>query len=388
MKYNVTEEQVRQTLLESCGNRAEAARRLKMPASTLKGRLARMTDVFPATDGGNYPILPPGHKVKGVSSLVETVDEETGRKVRQWVKTQEDIKLRENEELAEVVLEALKSDVPKVKAPRKQRRTNLSEELSSLYVLTDYHLGSLSWGEETGEDWDAGIAEGLMLNWFRYAIEHSPEASQAVLCQLGDFLHYDSMETVTPANRNQLDSDTRPQKLIRVAIRVLRQVIDWLLEYHDSVHVIMAEGNHDPVSSAWLREVFALYYEHEPRVTVEIRPDPYYVYVWGDVSLYFHHGHLKKTTNIDSVFVRKFREQYGQTKYTYAHMGHLHHHKAIESTLMIVEQHPTLAAADAFASRGGWMSERVAKVITYHKDYGEVGRICVTPEMLKIDAVR
>jgi hypothetical protein len=48
---------------------------------------------------------------------------------------------------------------------------------------------------------------------------------------------------------------------------------------------------------------------------------------------------------------------------------------------MYVVQHSTLAARDAYAARGGWMSERTIKAITYHSKYGEVGRITVTPEM-------
>ena len=78
----------------------------------------------------------------------------------------------------------------------------------------------------------------------------------------------------------------------------------------------------------------------------------------------------------------KFREIWGNTKFSYAHMGHFHHVDRKEKTLMIVEQHPTLAAADAYASRGGYLSMRSASVITYRKQHGEVGRITLTPEMV------
>lgn len=49
---------------------------------------------------------------------------------------------------------------------------------------------------------------------------------------------------------------------------------------------------------------------------------------------------------------------------------------------MTVEQHQTLAARDAYASRGGWLSGRSAKVITYHEKYGEVGRSTINFEMI------
>ena len=50
---------------------------------------------------------------------------------------------------------------------------------------------------------------------------------------------------------------------------------------------------------------------------------------------------------------------------------------------MIIEQHRTLAAKDAYASRGGWSSGRDSKVITYHKEFGEVGRLTINIDMLK-----
>lgn len=53
---------------------------------------------------------------------------------------------------------------------------------------------------------------------------------------------------------------------------------------------------------------------------------------------------------------------------------------------MVVEQHRTLAAPDAHASRGGWISGRDASVITYHRDYGYVGRVVISPEMVKAAA--
>lgn len=80
--------------------------------------------------------------------------------------------------------------------------------------------------------------------------------------------------------------------------------------------------------------------------------------------------------------VAKFREDYGQTTYHYCHTGHLHHDKVRESNLMHIEQHETLSAKDAYASRHGFMSHRSAKVITYHRAFGEVSRVTIRPEML------
>jgi hypothetical protein len=79
----------------------------------------------------------------------------------------------------------------------------------------------------------------------------------------------------------------------------------------------------------------------------------------------------------------KFREIFGRTKHAFAHMGHYHHRKENETPLMVVRQHRTLAASDAYASRGGYVSGRDAQVITYHRERGEVGTVTVSPDMVE-----
>jgi hypothetical protein len=244
----------------------------------------------------------------------------------------------------------------------------------------------LAWREETGADYDLKIAEQLLLDWFAAAIRMSPNANTAILCQLGDLLHHDSHISVTPTNAHVLDADSRFQKMIRVVIRTLRRVVEMLLEKHQRVHLVMADANHDPASGAWLREMFAAFFEDEPRVSVDSSASTYYAYEHGDTSLFYHHGHKRKVGNVDDVFAGKYREIYGRTKHSYAHLGHLHSDELKSTNLMKVERHETLAAPDAYAANGGWLSGRSAKVITYHKKFGEVGRVTLSPEMVMQEA--
>lgn len=317
----------------------------------------------------------PGFEVRGTSTLYR----EDGTVAAQWVKTrQDDAAMAAAMESAIV---ALAEKIPREKARSAPKRT--LDDLANVYVLTDYHLGMLAWGEETGADWDIKIAEDMLVDWFAAAIAAGPAAKVGVLAQLGDLLHWDGLESVTPTSGHVLDADSRFQKLIRVAIRVIRRVIGMLLDRHEMVHVVMAEGNHDLAGSAWMREWLSAMYENEPRVSVDTSPDPYYCYEHGQTALFFHHGHKRRMAQIDTVFAAKFREVFGRTKHAYAHMGHLHHIDVKETNLMVIEQHRTLAAPDAHASRGGWMSGRDACVITYSKKHGEVGRVRINSQMLE-----
>lgn len=318
--------------------------------------------------------VPDGYLVKGVSTYYN----KDGAPAGQWVKSSLDAERQEA--LMREALAAMCETIPRVRPRPAPAHGN--SDLLDCFVITDFHLGMLSHREETGADWDIKIAENMIIRWFEQAIAQSPDAETAVFAQISDFLHSDSIEALTPASKHCLDVDSRFHKVVRTAIRILRTVIDMLLAKHARVHIIMADANHDPVSQIWLREWFSVLYESEPRITVDRSPSPYNAYEFGKVALFVHHGHKRKVTNVSEVFAAQFREMFGRTKYAYAHTGHLHSIDVKENNLMVVEQHRTLAAPDAYAARGGWLSGREAQVITYHREYGEVSRVRINSNML------
>lgn len=323
-----------------------------------------------------HPVAP-GQKLRGASLLYKKGEPEP---LLTWVKSTTDHEA--SEAIRQAAMEAMAEEIPRLAAlPAPIAGSNAN--LCNCYVITDFHLNALSWHEETGADWDVKIAEKALVDWFAQAIAQSPMAGTAVFAQLSDLLHSDGLEPLTPASKHVLDVDTRFQKVVRIVIRVLRQVIDMLLSKHPRVHILMADANHDPVSQIWLREWFSVLYENEPRITVDREPSPYNAFEFGKVALFFHHGHKRKVTNVSEVFAGKYRELFGRTKYAYAHLGHLHHLDIKENNLMIVEQHRTLTAPDAYASRAGFITGRDAQCITYHREFGEVSRVKVNYDMLR-----
>ena len=341
--------------------------------SIRKARLARKG----VGHGGDVTrLVPDGYKIKGTSTLTD----EFGNTKLQWVKTDTDAERQY--ELMKAAVEGLCADIPPaapVPAPKKKQNSNLL----NLYTVSDFHLGMLAWADETGDDWDMKIAEDLFARWFDAAFRQAPDAATGVINLLGDFAHFDSLDAVTPASGHVLDADTRYQKLVRYMIRMVRRVISMALVKHKLVKLVIVQGNHDESGMIWLAEMFHTLYGNEPRVQVDTSADVYKMVQHGKTTLFFHHGHKCKFDAIEPVMIAKFRKAFGESEYSYAHVGHLHHQKIVESRNMVVEQHRTLAAKDAYASRGGWMSKRSANVITYSADFGEVGRITISPEMLQ-----
>jgi hypothetical protein len=361
------------------GSMRAAARALKLNYGTIhqaiaavKKRAARK-GYSPGEDARGQ--APEGFSVKGKSILYDR----EGKIAAQWVKTTADAEAQER--IFREACEAMAAELPRLEPSEAPAQT--SDALCNVFTLTDSHVGALCWGQEGGADWDLKIAERVLAGCFEHMVRAAPQAGVAVVAQLGDFLHQDGIQPVTPTSGHILDADGRFSKVVQVAVRLLRRVVDFALAHHGRVIVLMAEGNHDLSSSIWLRTMFSALYENEPRVEVINSPLPYYVYQHGKTMLAWHPGHLTKNDQLPILFASQFAQVWGATTKRYAHCGHRHHVEEKEHSGMIVIQHPTLTARDAYAARGGWVAERQATAITYHREFGQVARNTVTPEMIQ-----
>lgn len=290
-----------------------------------------------------------------------------------WVKTD-----KRNDNIKQSLrefAEGFSDEIPK--AGKVESPKMVYKDLLSLYVITDAHIGMRS------HDWNLEIAENTIKRYIEMASKQSLDSHTAVLVFQGDTAHFDSMEPVTPTNKHVLDADGNARSMNRVIINVARYCVQRLLKKHKHVHIIFALGNHDLYTSVIQSEWLAVHYEDEPRVTVDTSDELYHVYEWGLTSLYFHHGHKRGLNkDLDRVFAGMFHDIYGRTKYRYGHIGHFHHQRVLETQLMRMEIHPTLSGKDDYARHGGYVSQRMAKVITYSKKYGMVNDTAYTPEML------
>lgn len=311
----------------------------------------------------------PGQNVVGKSTL--TKDDE-GNIV--WIKTARERKTYQfAQELSEYV-----NDISPWEGRRQPKKT--SGDLCTLYTITDYHIGMYSSVEESGEEWSLGTAQEVLERAVTEMIESSPPSEQAVFCQLGDLLHWDSLEAITPRGKNVLDADGRYHTLTKVAVDCCINVVNLLLGKHKKVHVIMAEGNHDLASSVWLRLMMNQVFEKNKRVSIETSAFPYYRFNFGKCFLGFHHGHLSRIKDMPAKFYSEFPGEMGAAKFRKLHTGHTHQVEMIESSGVTVERHPTLAARDAHGARGFHKTVRAANAITYHKELGEVSRHVVYPK--------
>ncbi len=320
---------------------------------------------------------------------LSTMTDSDGKVIVQWVSEKPEDVAKERAWLA--FAKELAADIPRVEpmpAP-----VTYEEDRVVGFPVGDHHLGMLSWPEETGGAYDLEIGEKLLTGAIDYLSEAAGYAGLGIVAFLGDFMHYDSFETVTPTSRNILDSDTRFPKLVRAAVRVMRYTIASALRTCKHVHVIVEAGNHDLASSVFLAECLRIAYEREPRVTVDTSPAHFHYYRFGNVLLGTHHGHGTKMANLPLIMAADRPEDWGATQYRYFWTGHIHQSKvqpaisAQDYAGVTVESFRVLPPNDAWAQQKGYRSHRDMKAVVFHKDFGEVARHTVNPRMLeKFDA--
>ena len=366
-------------LVDSGVTRREAAKRLGISERNVYKMIRRIK--ANAVRRGYSPehdmthVVPEGYKVKGVSTYYN----EDGKPTGQWVKSATD-----EERRAQALLEAVENAataLPKFKPAKPPKQVD--ENLASLLTITDFHLGMKAWKDSDGDDWDLKIARDVFLNAIHDMLNASPKSGTGILNQLGDFLHWDGLVQVTPTSGHHLTGDDRYSKLVELSISVMTEAVHMMLKNFGKVVVVQAEGNHDLASSVWMRKFIKHRFQDEPRVEVIDNEFPYYAYQHGDIMLGFHHGHKMRMAQLQKLFASepRFRKLWGASKHAYIHCGHLHHERVLDDAGCTVEQHPTLAARDNYASSHGYVSQRGAKVITYDKSEGEVHRVTVRPRL-------
>ncbi len=335
-----------------------------------------------APEANHTQLVPPGYRLRGTSTLYAKGSAEP---VMQWVKTTHGDEHRE--EMLREMIAGFCAELPR-QLPSAQRavvaESGAAVDLCAVYPVGDHHIGMYAWKEEAGADYDLDTAETLLNGAFAFLTAAIPATETAVVILLGDLFHYDSLESVTPASKNLLDSDGRYAKMVRTCIRVVRQSVAAVLVKHPKVHIIVQPGNHDPSSSVMLREAMAAIYENEPRITVDTSPSAYHYWKHGRCLIGVCHGHEpRKLEKLPLIMASDRPEEWGATSHRYWYTGHIHQDRILDIEGVRVESFRILPPSDAWAHTKGYRSGREMKAIVLHKEYGETLRIAFRPEMLE-----
>ena len=311
--------------------------------------------------------VPEGFHVKGLSTLYDA----DGNPRAQWVKSNRD---------AEDKYKALTEAVTRLAEPFRGAHEPIApaadhdSDTLTVYPFGDPHVGLYAWAAETGDDFDLEIAEADLVTAVDHLVGLAPPSKEALIINLGDFFHADTMENRTMRSGHALDVDTRWGKVLSVGIRIMRRAIDKALEKHAQVRVINEIGNHDDHTSIMLGICLANYYEREPRVTIDTSPAKFHWYRFGKCLIGTCHGNGVKKEQLLGVMAVDRAQDWGETEHRAYYTGHIHSQTVREFPGVIVESFRTLSPRDAYAAGAGYRSGQDMNCDVWHREHGRILR--------------
>lgn len=250
--------------------------------------------------------------------------------------------------------------------------------------LFDFHLGNLSWDEESGENWNMQIAQEVFQKAIHEILsraEHHYKIDRILFPIGNDFFHADNRETKTTAG-TQMHLDSRWHKMFDIGISMQRWAIDRIRQIAP-VDVVVIPGNHDELSSYALGKVLSAAYEHVEDVNIINSAAPRKYYRYGNTLLGFTHGNYEPLDKLPMIMAGEAKKDWGDTEFREFHVGHFHHRvgrrflsEYSDSDGVLVRILPSLTATDAWHKQKGLcLATRAAEAYLYDRSDGLIGTI-------------
>jgi len=238
--------------------------------------------------------------------------------------------------------------------------------------IMDFHLGKLSWGEETGQDdYDLKIAERLWKDTVtdilsKVSVLGNPEY---ILFPIGqDFFHFDT-PTVTTTAGTQLDSDTRWQKMFTEGIARLVEAVENCRALAP-VKIVWVPGNHDQVLSYAAVVGLSQRYCNTNDVEVDLSPTPRKYHLYGSNLIGFAHGE-NEGKRLEGLMQIEAPEMWGKSVWREYHLGHLHSESVTTKNGIVFRRISSITAPDAWHSEKGFLgATRQATAFVWDKEKG------------------
>ena len=360
---------------EDCGrNSAKAAAILGISQSTMRDYVSiTKNNAAAAGYSENWDArrhVPEGEIVIG-RSIYTTTDE--GEKA--WLKTRRTMTEAARDKALQGFVDGLVKGLPKYKAKAKPKSKKFDTETLPTIVIGDAHFGMRADARETkARDYDTKIASNDMLDAIEYLVDAAPASEQALLVNVGDFIHANGSSGTTFAG-TKLDVDTRIEVVLETAAQTFMFAVDKILSKHKNLTLIMARGNHDSDTAIALALILKFYYSKEPRVNILDPHGFFHTLQFGKNLLAIHHGDKVRAAKLGAILPKMLPEQWSATVYRKWLVGHIHHQNAIETDNgVFVEAFGTLAPPDSWHAGAGYGASSVMNQVVFHRDGGEVLR--------------
>jgi hypothetical protein len=235
----------------------------------------------------------------------------------------------------------------------------------------DFHYGAYADGFETPDAYNREIAVQRLHQCTQSALEEikcygRPERIFALLGN--DWLHSDT-DGGTTTQGTKLDCDGTQEAIIYGGCRVAIEYIDKLRQIAP-VTILAIPGNHDRVSTTWLRLVLQAWYRDCEDVHLMMKPGARQYFAYGQTLMGATHGDDIKIGDLGQKMAYECREDWGTSAHHLWFTGHRHAKTLMAPEGCTIIQCPTLAAAGRWEDRNAYMGEKALSLYRIDAERG------------------
>lgn len=249
--------------------------------------------------------------------------------------------------------------------------------------MPDIHFGKLSWGEESGDNYDIKIAEQMSLDHLTTLINRaSPFTIDKILFPIGnDYFNVNNKDETT-VNGTKQQEDVRYQKTFVAGRKLAVKMID-MLSAIAPVQVIIVPGNHDEERTFYLGDSLECWYQNNRNVSIDNSAKKRKYFVYGKNLIGFTHGYHEKLNELPLIMATEEREKWAKCSHFEWQTGDKHHKKEILTTIKEHEQKGvmvrilrSISGNDAWHFDKGYIGQnRFIEAFIRHENNGLVAQI-------------
>lgn len=212
-----------------------------------------------------------------------------------------------------------------------------SKPVSVLISLADPHIDKV---ETSGSSIDQKCSQYLaVLDDLIQKSYHSHHVDEIVYVLGNDFFTSDTYWNTTTATTPQAvtnEFDSAYEKGFALAIRA----INTLKQFCHKLNVVYVPANHDRTKSFYLVHALSVYFAGDPGIVFDRSADNTKAYQYGATGIFFHHGDTP-VASLPLYMATKYRELWGQVRYSEICLGDKHHKKEWKYSLSNTEDNGT-----------------------------------------------
>lgn len=420
---HITDEDIQSALDEAGGNREEAARKLGMPRTTLRGRIDGMGGHTTPTQKlawketrtrDQWVIEADDDRICNVDDAVAkagvdlAIWEVEKVVINGWDVTMKLLKdgeqqpfTRQNQRIkvvlrrkvpepvenaVERLLERIAGKAPVVSKIKRTPVNKLPHRHALEICLMDPHYGMRCFTPESDAAWSPEKCAAMVLDTFdeiiRLAAPYAP--FEEIFMPFGnDFFHTDSIWQTTTGGTLQPEAEAYYHTFIggeSLAVEIIDRV-----KQLAPVQIYAIPGNHDRSTSFMLGRVLKAYYRRDKNVIIHADASPYKFHEYGCNLIGYEHGHSVKPIRLAALMANECPEAWSRTKHGYRewHLGD-QHRKGSATPTMMEEQGVSVEFLPGLTVPNEWhrlksfnWQKRSTMAFVWHRSAGPISRLQV-----------